>query len=83
MKTYNFITGANDLTSISVMQAGDFLLSTGVLSVAFDCIIHSHNSYWFYYCRDSIGLVVFESEADVLELARQQGVRIIEAAEDE
>ena len=83
MKTDNFITSTNTKTSFVAVQSDNFVLRTGVLSVAFDCIIHSHNSYWFYYCRDSIGLVVFESEADVLELARQQGVRIIEAAEDE
>ena len=79
MNENNFIKPANNLTSISVTQTGDFSLSTGVVSLAFDCIIREHGAYWFAYGRTTAGLVCMEDDGNVLELARQQGVRIIKA----
>ena len=87
MQTDNFIKCANNKTSIdelpelakTIEHCGAFHMTTGNVIVQFDCICKSvvSDTYYLQWGRTTTGIIRNIQQDELVELARQQGARII------
>ena len=80
---YNQLTSINKAPSAGKeYECGSFHMITGNVIIRFDCIAETSTTYFLMVGRESVGLIRGH-EWSVVELARNQGVRIIKAATDD
>ena len=75
-------------TEFTIDKAGlvgreSFILRTGIISLAFDCIVEEFEAYWVLDKRHTVGLIHYDYQQEALAMAKAQGVRIIKAATDD
>ena len=75
-------------TEFTIDKAGlagmeSFILRTGIISLAFDCIVEEFEAYWILDERHTVGLIHYDYQQEALTTAKAQGVRIIKAATDD
>ena len=75
-------------TEFTIDKAGlagmeSFILRTGIISLAFDCIVEEFEAYWILDERHTVGLIHTFYLQEVLAMAKAQGVRIIKGATDD